>query len=39
MDFRGKYPILSKITLDNNLIIEQDSDFNYLGCNITYKYD
>jgi hypothetical protein len=31
--------IRSKITLDNNPIIEQVSDFNYLGCNVTYKYD
>jgi hypothetical protein len=39
MAFRGKYPIRSKITLDNNSITEQVSNFNYLGCNVTYKYD
>jgi hypothetical protein len=39
MAFRGKYLIRSKITLDNNSIIEQVSDFNYLGCNVTYAYD
>jgi hypothetical protein len=39
MAFRGKDPIRSKITLDNNPIIEQLSDFNYLGCDVTYKYD
>jgi hypothetical protein len=37
--FRGKYPVRSKITLDNNSIIEQVSNVNYLGCNVTYKYD
>jgi hypothetical protein len=37
--FRGKYLIRSKITLDNNSIIQQVSDFNYLGCNVTYYYD
>jgi hypothetical protein len=39
MAFRGKYPIQSKIISDNNSIIEQVSNFNYLGCNVTYKYD
>jgi hypothetical protein len=39
MAFRGKYPIRSKITVDNNSIIEQVSDFNYLGCNVTYQYE
>jgi hypothetical protein len=37
--FRGKYPVRSKITLDKNSIIEQASDFKYLGCNVTYKCD
>jgi hypothetical protein len=39
MAFQGKYPIRSKIILNNKLIIEQVSNFNYLGCNVTYKYD
>jgi hypothetical protein len=39
MASRGKYPIRSKVTLDDNSITEQVSDFNYLGCNVTYKYD
>jgi hypothetical protein len=39
MDFQGKFPIRSKIILNNKSIIEQFSNFNYLGCNITYKYD
>jgi hypothetical protein len=39
MAFQGKYPIRSKITLDNNSIVEQVSNFNCLGCNATYKYD
>jgi hypothetical protein len=29
----------SKIILNNKSITEQVSNFNYLGCNVTYKYD
>jgi hypothetical protein len=36
--FQGKYPVRSKIILNNKSIIEQVSNFNYLGCNVTYKY-
>jgi hypothetical protein len=39
MAFQVKYPIRSKIILNNKSIIEQVSNFNYLGCNVTYKYD
>jgi hypothetical protein len=39
MASQGKYPIQSKIILNNKSIIEQVSNFNYLGCNVTYKYD
>jgi hypothetical protein len=39
MPFQGKYPIRSKIVLNNKSIIEQVPNFNYLGCNATYKYD
>jgi hypothetical protein len=39
MDFQGRYPIRSKIILNNKSIAEQVSNFNYLGCNVTYKYD
>jgi hypothetical protein len=39
MALEGKYPIRSKIILNNKSIIEQVSNFNYLGCNFTYKYD
>jgi hypothetical protein len=28
-----------KIILNNESIIEEVSKFNYLGCNVTYKYD
>jgi hypothetical protein len=37
--FQGKCPVRSKIFLNNKSIIEQVSSFNYLGCNVTYKYD
>jgi hypothetical protein len=39
MAFKGKSPIRSKIILNNKSIIEQVSNFNYLGCNVTDKYD
>jgi hypothetical protein len=39
MAFQGKYPIRSKIILNNKSITEQVSNFNYLGRNVTYKYD
>jgi hypothetical protein len=39
MAFQGKYPIRSKIILNNKFIIQQVSNFNYLECNVTYKYD
>jgi hypothetical protein len=39
MAFTEKYPFRSKIILNNKSIIEQVSNFNYLGCNVTYKYD
>jgi hypothetical protein len=39
MAFQGKCPIRSKVILNNKSIIQQVSNFNYLGCNVTYKYD
>jgi hypothetical protein len=39
MAFQGKYPIRSKIILNNKSIIQQVSSFNYLECNVIYKYD
>jgi hypothetical protein len=39
MAFQGKYPIRSKIILNNKSITEKVSNFNYLGCNVTHKYD
>jgi hypothetical protein len=39
MVFQGKYPFLSKIILNNKSTIEHVSNFNYLECNVTYKYD
>jgi hypothetical protein len=39
MAFQGKYPTRSKIILNNKSIMEQVSNFNYLGCNVTYKCD
>jgi hypothetical protein len=39
MAFQVKYPVRSKIILNNKLIIQQVSNFNCLGCNVTYKYD
>jgi hypothetical protein len=39
MAFQGKYPVRSKIILNNVSIIEQVSNLSYLGCNVTYKYD
>jgi hypothetical protein len=39
MTFQGKYPIRSKIILNDKSIIQQVSNFSYLGCNVTYKYD
>jgi hypothetical protein len=37
--FQRKYPIRSKVILNNKSIIQQVSNFNYLGCNVTYKHD
>jgi hypothetical protein len=37
--FSKKVPNSIKIILNNKSIIEQVSNFNYLGCNVTYKYD
>jgi hypothetical protein len=37
MAFQEKYPIRSKIILNNKSIIQQVSNFNYLGRNATYK--
>ncbi|KAK7861914.1 hypothetical protein R5R35_009378 [Gryllus longicercus] len=34
----GKYPIRSKIVIDNT-VIDQTSNFNYLGCDISYDTD
>jgi hypothetical protein len=39
MAFQGKYSIRSKIILNNKSITEKVSNFNYLGCNVTHKYD
>jgi hypothetical protein len=36
MAFHGKYPIRTKILIYNE-IIEQVSDFSYLGCDVTYE--
>jgi hypothetical protein len=38
MAFEGKHPRRFKIVIDNN-VIEQVSHFNYLGCDVSYKYD
>lgn len=38
MAFKGNEPVISKIVI-NNKIIEQVSEFNYLGHNITYEYE
>jgi hypothetical protein len=35
MPFKGKFPIRTKIIIDDN-ILEQVSDFNYLGNEITH---
>jgi hypothetical protein len=39
MAFQGKYQIRSKRILNNKSIIEKVYNFNYLGCNVMYKYD
>jgi hypothetical protein len=36
MAFKGKYPVGSKIMI-NNKIIEQVKNFNYFGCDISYN--
>jgi hypothetical protein len=36
--FEGKYPVRSKIMI-NNKITEQVKNFNYLDCDISYNYD
>jgi hypothetical protein len=38
MAFKGKFPIRTKIVIDNN-ILEQVSHFNYLGNEITYMQE
>ena len=38
MAFKGKDPIRSKIVIEDK-ILEQVSDFKYLGCEISFKYD
>jgi hypothetical protein len=38
MASKGKYPVLSKINL-NNVILKQARNFNYLSWNITWNYD
>ena len=38
MAFQGKYPVRSKIIV-NNKPIEQVSNFTYLGCDTSYNYD
>jgi hypothetical protein len=38
MAFKGKYRNFSKIVL-NNAILQQVTDFSYLGCGVTYGYD
>lgn len=37
MTFKGKYPIRSKIVIDNN-IVERVSQFNYLGWDIGFDW-
>jgi hypothetical protein len=39
LTFQEKNPIRSKILLNNKSILEQVFNFNYLGYNVTYKYD
>jgi hypothetical protein len=39
MAFQGKYSFRTKIILNHKSITEQVSNLNYLGCNVTYKYD
>lgn len=38
MAFKGKNPVRSKILVNGN-ILEQVSHFNYLGCDISFKYE
>jgi hypothetical protein len=38
MAFKGKDPVRSKIVTNGN-IPKQVSNFNYLGCNLSYNYD
>jgi len=38
MVFKGKTSIRSKIVLDKQ-VLEQVSDFNWLGCDISFDYD
>ena len=38
MPFQGKYPIRTKIVM-NNQMLDQVSHFNYPGCNISYGTD
>jgi hypothetical protein len=38
MTFRGKDPVGSKIVINGN-VLKQVSDFNYLGCNLSYNYN
>jgi polyphosphate kinase len=39
MAFQEKYPIRTKIILNNKSVIQQVYNFNYIVCNVTYKYD
>jgi hypothetical protein len=38
MAFKGKFPVRSKINIDN-CPLEQVRHFNYLGCDVTYDQD
>jgi hypothetical protein len=38
MAFKEKDPVRSKIIINGN-ILKQISNFNYLGCNLSYNYD
>ena len=38
MVFKGKFPVCSKIVIDNKSI-EQISHYMYLGCNVSYEFE
>jgi hypothetical protein len=38
MAFKGKFPVRSKINIEN-CPLEQVGNFNYLGCDVSYDQD